>query len=415
MDRPNNIVTRIYTAPPRLRAVHSSGAKVTLSDGKQYIDLMNGKGCVTLGHHHAAVNAAITRHLQSEGASITCWSDQHEELANRIIGDVGMDNAHLAFFSTGTEACRAAVQVARQFSGRRLVASAGYHGWGDYWVSADRLLDANASGIIDFYFVPELLERLLEQHRGQVAVVILSPDYVHLQPDTLRRLAEITSREGVLLCCDDVKQGYRSVPASRFPKTVGFHADLYTFAKGLANGHRLSCLIGRPDVMALAKEFTYTAYFDTIPIVSALATLEYMANQDGYQRLVQCGATLASEMRDSVRRSALPIDIYGDGPMLQIVAATEAMDRILYANCAAAGLLLYEADNQAVSLATADVLDELLQRFETALAATSRQLGAIGTMPVSLQRRFQAAFSMMDGATDIIPAEQAIEWIGMNR
>ncbi|RDU96299.1 aminotransferase class III-fold pyridoxal phosphate-dependent enzyme [Trinickia dinghuensis] len=412
MDRPQHIVTDVCTARPRLRAVSSNGAHVTLSDGKQYIDLMNGKGCVTLGHHHPVVNDAIVRHLQGERASITCWSDQHEALANRIVGDVGMDNSRLAFFSTGTEACRAAVQVARQFSDRRVVASAGYHGWGDYWISADHLLGANASGVIDFYFVPELLQRVLEQHRGQVALVILSPDYVHLQPGTLRHLAEIARSERVLLCCDDVKQGYRSMPASQFPKMVGSHADLYTFAKGLANGHRLSCLIGRSDVMAFARDFTYTAYFDSVPIVAALATLNYMSAHEGYRRLAHCGATLAAEMRNAVRRKGLPIDIYGDGPMLQIVAATQAMEEVLYANCAAAGLLLYEGDNQAVSLATAHVLDELLQRFEIALAATSRQLGSIDSMAVSPRRRFQAAFEMMDGATDIVPAEQAIEWIG---
>lgn len=415
MDRPHHVVTHICTPRPKLRAVTSSGAKVTLSDGKQYIDLMNGKGCVTLGHHHPVVNAAMANHLQSQFASATCWSEQHEELANSIIRDVGLDNAHLAFFSTGSEACRAAVQVARLFSGRHLIASAGYHGWGDYWIGAERLLAANANGIVDFYFVPELLEQVLERHRGQMALVILSPDYVHLQPDTLRRLAEIADREGVLLCCDDVKQGYRSVRASRFPKIVGFHADLYIFAKGLANGQRLSCLIGRSDAMAAAKAFTYTAYFDAIPIVAALATLDYMANEDGYQRLVQCGTTLAAEMRNAVRRSELPIEIYGDGPMLQIVAATNAMDEVLYSNCAAAGLLLYEGDNQAVSLATADVLDELLQRFEIALTATSRELGPFGTTSVSRRRRFQAAFSMMDGAADIVPPEQAIQWIREER
>ena len=43
MDRPHHIVTDIATAPPKLRAINSSGAKVTLSDGKEYIDLMNGK------------------------------------------------------------------------------------------------------------------------------------------------------------------------------------------------------------------------------------------------------------------------------------------------------------------------------------------------------------------------------------
>ncbi len=411
MDRPHHIITNIYTAQPRLRAVSSMGAMVTLSDGKQYIDLMNGKGSVTLGHHHPAVNSSIICHLDSAGASATCWSHLHEALTNRIIDDVGLSEARLALFSTGTEACRAAVQVARQFTGRYVIASAGYHGWGDYWASSDHLLEANPSGVIDFYFVPELLERILERHRGQTALVILSPDYVHLQPDTLRRLTQIARREGILLCCDDVKQGYRSERASKFPGTTGFHADLYTFAKGLANGHRLSCLVGRSDVMAAAKEFTYTAYFDTIPIVAALAVLDYMDSHDGYQRLARCGATLAAQMRNIVRDSELPIEIYGDGPLLQIVGATEALEQTLYANCAIAGLLLYEGDNQAVSLATGDVLDELLERFEKGLTATSQQFGKHNCAPITPQRRFEAAFRMIDGASDVVPVEEAIRWI----
>lgn len=415
MDRPSNIVTGIYTARPRLRAVSSAGAKVTLTDGREYIDLMNGKGCITLGHHHPVVNAAMINHLQHGHASATCWSDHHEQLANRITSDVGMRDAKLAFFSTGTEACRAAVQVARLATGRRLIASAGYHGWGDYWAGSDALLAPNASGVIDFYFVPEFLERVLEENKGQVALVILSPDYVHMQADTLHRLADIARRHRVLLCCDDVKQGYRSVRASQFPAAVGFHADLYTFAKGLANGQRLSCLVGRADVMSAAKEFTYTAYFDTLPIVASLATMEHMADTDGYQRLSKIGAELAVGMRQVIKRSELPVEIYGDGPMLQIVAATEAMDHVLYTNCAAAGLLMYEGDNQAVSLATGDVMDELLHRFSTGLTAAARQLGPIGPMSVSPRRRFQAAFCMMDGATDAVPTSDAIQWVEEER
>lgn len=411
MDRPQHIVTDVYTAKPKLRAISSKGAKVTLSDGKQYIDLMNGKGSVTLGHHHPVVNSAITRHLQYGRASATCWSNLHEVLSNQIIDDVGMSAAQLALFSTGTEACRAAVEVARKFTGRHIIASAGYHGWGDYWTSSHCLLEANASGVIDFYFVPELLEQVLERHRGQMALVILSPDYVHLGPDTLRRLSQIARYEGVLLCCDDVKQGYRSVRASLFSGAVGFHADFYTFAKGLANGHRLSCLVGRTDVMTAATEFTYTAYFDTVPIVAALAVLNYMSSHDGYHRLVQCGSMLASEMRNLVLRRELPIEIFGDGPLLQIVGASTALEQALYVNCANAGLLLYEGDNQAVSLATCEVFDELLDRFEKGLTATWQQFGSGGPTSVSSHRRFQAAFRMIDGANDVTPVEDAIRWI----
>jgi hypothetical protein len=107
--------------------------------------------------------------------------------------------------------------------------------------------------------------------------------------------------------------------------------------------------------------------------------------------------------------------ICGDGPMLQIVGATEALDQALYANCALAGLLLYEGDNQAVSLATVDVFDELLERFEKGLTATSQRFARGDHALISRQRRFQAAFRMIDGASDIVSVEEAIRWIKEKR
>jgi glutamate-1-semialdehyde aminotransferase len=411
MDRPANIVTCIDTARPKLRAVSSSGARVTLSDGREYIDLMNGKGCITLGHHHPAVSRAIVHHLQNRTASSTCWSDLHEKLADTIISDTGLPGAGLAFYSTGTEACRAAIQACRSLTGKRLVLSAGYHGWGTDWQPSEEMLQPNEHGIVDFYFVPRLLEEALIAFRDRVAMVILSPDYVHLKPETLRTLAETVRRHGVILCCDDVKQGYRSVAASAFPAAAGMHADLYTFAKGLANGLRLSCLVGRSEILAAAKDFTYTAYFDTLPIVASLATLEEMRANDGYRRLVDCGSKLCASLRAAAKDSGLPITIYGDGPMFQVVSASEPLDRLMYTNLAAAGLLLYEGDNQSVSLATENEIEEIVDRFERAMEALCRQLGDVGKVGISDRRRFEAAFTMMDGASDFVSQADAVDWI----
>lgn len=411
MDRPAQIVSRVDTAAPRLRAVHAHGARVTLSDGRQYIDLMNGKGCVTLGHHHPAVAAAIARVLDGRIGCSTCWSDAHEDLAIRILSDTGLPGAQLAFFSTGTEACRVAVQAARSHSGRPLVLSAGYHGWGDHWDASPTILAPNGSGVVDFYFVPELLEEALRRYAGQTALVMMSPDYVHLRPETLARLVGIARAHGVPVCCDDVKQGYRSTPASALPSVAGVEADIYTFAKGLANGQRLSCVVGRADIMAAARHLTYTAYFDIVPIVAALATLDEMARSDGYRRLSACGAAVAARLRAAADQSGLPIAIYGNGPMLQLVGAVEALDAALYAACAGAGLLLYEGDNQAVSLATEDEVEEIGRRFEVALAALAEPFAHLKGQEVTPRRRFEAAFTMMDGATDAVPAADAIAWL----
>ncbi|PQQ36212.1 hypothetical protein C6H68_20660 [Photorhabdus luminescens] len=181
------IASAVGVPAPNLHALSASGAIVRLSDGKDYIDLMNGKGSITLGHHHLVVTEAIISSLNNKQGASTCWSEPFEALAEIIVADSGIPNGQVAFFSSGTEACRAVVQCARKITGKKIIASAGYHGWGDLWASPSHFLQPNESGIIDFYFIPELLADVLENYHGEVAMVMISPDYVHLKPETLKK------------------------------------------------------------------------------------------------------------------------------------------------------------------------------------------------------------------------------------
>jgi glutamate-1-semialdehyde aminotransferase len=136
-----------------------------------------------------------------------------------------------------------------------------------------------------------------------------------------------------------------------------------------------------------------------------------MRANDGYRRLVDCGSKLCASLRAAAKDSGLPITIYGDGPMFQVVSASEPLDRLMYTNLAAAGLLLYEGDNQSVSLATENEIEEIVDRFERAMEALCRQLGDVGKVGISDRRRFEAAFTMMDGASDFVSQADAVDWI----
>lgn len=412
MSRPRQIVSSVGVPAPALRARSASGAVVVLEDECEYLDLMNGKGSVTLGHHHPAVTQALMISLQDKSGCGTCWSDPFETLAEIIVADSGLPEGRIAFFSTGTEACRAVVQCARRATGKKLIASAGYHGWDHLWSSGPGWLQPNEHGVIDFYFIPELLEQLLADYRDEVAMVIVSPDYVHLRPDTLARLIRLAREHHVLYCSDDVKNGYRSTAASMLPGLTGEVADFYTFSKGLANGHRLSCLVGRAELMEKARHMTSTSYFDPLPVVAALATLGHMQRERGYERLCACGAELARRLRVPIAATGLPIKVLGDGPLLQFVGATQALDERFYAACGRHGLLLYAFDNQAMSLAVESVLPELDARFRRVFDELAEYFG--GTLrdrEVTPLRQFEAAFGMIDGATDVLPANDAIRWL----
>ncbi|MEQ2027893.1 aminotransferase class III-fold pyridoxal phosphate-dependent enzyme [Xenorhabdus szentirmaii] len=313
MSKPEKIASAVGVPVPNLRALSASGAVVKLSDGRDYIDLMNGKGNITLGHHHPTVTEAIVASLNNKLGSSTCWSEPFEDLAEIIVADSGISNGQVAFFSSGTEACRTVVQCARKITGKKIIASAGYHGWGDLWSSSSHFLQPNENGIIDFYFIPELLADVLENYHGEVAMVMISPDYVHLKPETLKKIASLAREYGVLFCSDEVKNGYRSVAGSALSQVIGIQADFYTFAKGLCNGQRLSCLVGSSDMMQKTKHMTYTAYFDTVPIVAALATLKYMHREQGYKRLATCGSILANTLCTLITQVELPINNKSDG------------------------------------------------------------------------------------------------------
>ncbi|WP_166306462.1 aminotransferase class III-fold pyridoxal phosphate-dependent enzyme [Photorhabdus cinerea] len=411
MNKPEKIASAVGVPAPGLRALSASGAIVKLADGRDYLDLMNGKGCITLGHHHPVVTEAIISNLKNQQGCSTCWSELFEVLSEIIVADSGISNGQVAFFSTGTEACRAAVQCARKMTGKKIIASAGYHGWGDLWASPPSFLAPNESGIIDFYFVPELLADVLDRYRGEVSMVMISPDYVHFKPETLQSLIRLAREHGVLFCSDEVKNGYRSVAGSALPSVTGEQADFYTFSKGLSNGQRLSCLVGTAEMMKKARHMTYTAYFDTLPIVAALATLKHMREERGYERLIACGATLAEKLRALIAQTELPIKVMGDGPLLQFISATQELDEAFYVTCAKQGLLLYHSDNQAISLATETVLAELEIRFKQVFSDLSHRFSGLCQTDVSIERQMEAAFNMIDGASDVMPTVETIHWL----
>ena len=92
----------------------------------------------------------------------------------------------------------------------------------------------NDYGVVEFYFIPELLEKCIEMY-SDIALIIISPDYVYLKKDTLQRIVKLAKENDILLCCDDVKQGYRYRKGTSLELVTDEKADLYTFAKGLAN------------------------------------------------------------------------------------------------------------------------------------------------------------------------------------
>jgi len=111
------------------------GARVWDLDGHALVDWICGLGAVPLGYNYAPVNIAILDQLDRGLISASLPTTLEEEIAARLVEIIpcAQDHGQVRFVKTGSEACAAAVRIARRATGRDLVIVVGYHGWHD-WV-----------------------------------------------------------------------------------------------------------------------------------------------------------------------------------------------------------------------------------------------------------------------------------------
>jgi glutamate-1-semialdehyde 2,1-aminomutase len=173
--------------------------------------------------------------------------------------------------SSGTEACMAALRVARGFTKReKILKFAGcYHG------HADMLLVKAGSGALTFglpdspgvpqgatqgtlvasYNNLEEVHNIFKSHPGEIAAVILEPivgnaGFIRPEPGFLEGLRSITEKDGALLIFDEVMTGFR-VALKGVQGLAKIKPDLTTLGKIAGGGMPLGVYGGRRDIMSL--------------------------------------------------------------------------------------------------------------------------------------------------------------------
>ena len=123
----------------------AKGCKVWDLDGNEYIDMsIMGIGTNTLGYGHPEVDEAVQQTVDAGNMStLNCPEEVYlAETAGRA-ASLGGHGAPCPF---GGEANAIAIRIARAASGQDKVAICGYHGWHDWYLSANLGDDENLAG-----------------------------------------------------------------------------------------------------------------------------------------------------------------------------------------------------------------------------------------------------------------------------
>ena len=354
------------------------GARVWDVDGNEYVDYIMGLASITLGYAYPAVTEAVARQL-ARGSIFSLPHPLEVEVSERL-SEIIPCAEMVRFVKTGSEADAAAVRVARAATGRDVVVFAGYHGWHEWYAITtprSKGIPKDASRLVAPFQYNDLdsLERILEEHHGQVAAVMMEP--VLLDAPASGFLAGVKAaahRHGALLIFDEIVSGFRWAVGGA-QEHFGVVPDLATFGKGMANGLPLAAVVGPRELMREFEDVFVSSTFggDTLALAACLATLDVYRREPVIEHLWRMGRRFQEGFTALAERLGVPARSLGYPVHPKIVIEHRSFERqrllmsLFLQETAARGAIFHFAGfNISFSHAERDV-DETLAACEAAL------------------------------------------------
>lgn len=278
------------------------GCRVWDVDGNEYVDFVNALCSINLGYNDPDVTGAVRSQL--EDGTIFTLPHELEILAAEKLVEMVPCAEKVRFGKNGSDATSGAIRLARAYTGRDRVAVCGYHGWQDWYIGSTARWRGVPEAVRALthafpYNDLEALERLLSEHSGQFAAVILEPmNVAEPKPGYLEGVRELAHRHGALLVFDETITGFRFARGGA-QELFGVTPDLATFGKAMANGFPVSAVVGRADIMKLMEEifFSFTFGGETLSLAAALATMEKVRTTNVVEHLATQGSKIQQGLR----------------------------------------------------------------------------------------------------------------------
>jgi glutamate-1-semialdehyde aminotransferase/spore coat polysaccharide biosynthesis protein SpsF (cytidylyltransferase family) len=287
--------------------VRGRGSKVWDLDGHEFIDYTLGLGPAILGHSRPEVDQAAFDCARDYLITPPLAHPLETRLANRLREFIPSAEM-VKYGKNGSDVTAGAVRLARAYSGRDIVACCGYHGWQDWYIgSTSRRLgvpkSVQALTKTFEYNNMESLQQIFNDHPDNVAAVILEPvTFVAPTDQFLHKVRELCDRHRAVLIFDEVVTGFR-LDLRGAQGFFGVTPDLSTFGKAIANGHPLSVLCGKAEIMRRLQDvfFSFTFGGELPSIAAALQTLQIVVQQDVPAHIRRLGKRFREEFNKTAQ------------------------------------------------------------------------------------------------------------------
>jgi glutamate-1-semialdehyde 2,1-aminomutase len=271
----------------------AKGCTVWDLDGNKYLDFtMVGIGACALGYADPDINRAVRKAL-TNGNLCTLNSPLEVQLAETLV-ELHPWCGMVRYARTGGEMASVAIRIARASTNKNKIIICGYHGWHDWYLSAnlasDKSLDGHLLQGLQPNGVPRDLQGLtipvkygdishishLLALDDDIAAVIMEPSRDKgYDSDFLSLVKDVCRQHGVVLIFDETTSGFRE-NCGGIHILCGVTPDLCIFGKTISNGIPMAALIGTTAVMEAAQNtfISSTYWTDSTGPAAALAFIK---------------------------------------------------------------------------------------------------------------------------------------------
>lgn len=284
-----------YARQP-LSFVAGKNARLTDSEGKEYIDFAAGIAVCSVGHANDRLTKAICDQVSKViHVSNLYYIESQGECARRIVQQSGYD-MKCFFGNSGAEANEGAIKIARKFGEvdgepKRYKIITLEHSFHGRTITA---LKATGQESMHNYFGPfpdgfvyakniDEIESLLDEHTVAVMIELVQGEggVQPLDRDKVQTLAALLKSKNILLMVDEVQTGIYRTGEFLASNLYEIQPDVITLAKGLGGGVPIGVVMtNRLDIFAAGDHGSTFGgnYLSTAAANEVLDILEELKN-----------------------------------------------------------------------------------------------------------------------------------------
>ncbi|WP_144484462.1 acetylornithine transaminase [Bacillus pumilus] len=304
----------------------AAGSWAVDTNGKKYLDFIQGIAVTNLGHNHPKVNQAIKKQLDHVWHVSNLFENGlQEKAAEKLAANSSGD---LVFFcNSGAEANEGAIKLARKATGKTNIVTFlhSFHGRTYAGMAAtgqDKIKTGFGPMLEGFHYVPfndpdaiaacevdDVAAVMLEVVQGEGGVNPATSEF-------LEAVQAFCKKHGALLIVDEIQTGIGRTGTAFSYEQTGLDPDIISSAKGLGNGLPVGAVIGKK---ALGEAFSPGSHGTTfggnmLAMAAVNATLDVIFKDEFLTEVKEKGAYLLEKLQD-LKQLNIVKEVRGKGLM----------------------------------------------------------------------------------------------------